>query len=330
MKTNFGKILVISAAFVYLFFGVLELEAFARAGGGRSFGSRGSRPSAPSRSYSSPSPSQPSPTPRQQPGPQPGSGFSTPRSFGGGFLGGFGGMLLGGFLGSMLFRGMGFGSTGGMGGGIGIFEIVLLALLGYLLYRFIKARQQRAAYSSPQAYYAGETAPSYREDPSGLSPFPPQIPQEFDPERGLDQIRQMDPSFDKTQFRDKATDIFFKIQAAWANRDLSSAGALLTSEVQSTLNGMVDELKGGKKINRLENIAMRSVDFVEVWQESGNDFITVKFLANLLDYTEDETTGQVIAGSKFEPVKFEEYWTFTRPIGNNPWKVSAIQQVASN
>jgi predicted lipid-binding transport protein (Tim44 family) len=48
--------------------------------------------------------------------------------------------------------------------------------------------------------------------------------------------------------------------------------------------------------------------------------------ANLLDYTTDDTTGAVVAGSKTEPVKFEEYWTFTRPVGNNPWKLAAINQ----
>ena len=55
-------------------------------------------------------------------------------------------------------------------------------------------------------------------------------------------------------------------------------------------------------------------------------FITVRFYANLLDYVEVESTGQVLSGSKTEPVKFEEYWTFTRPVGNNPWQLSAIQQ----
>jgi predicted lipid-binding transport protein (Tim44 family) len=32
------------------------------------------------------------------------------------------------------------------------------------------------------------------------------------------------------------------------------------------------------------------------------------------------------SGSKTEPVKFEEYWAFTRPVGNNPWQLSAINQ----
>jgi len=48
--------------------------------------------------------------------------------------------------------------------------------------------------------------------------------------------------------------------------------------------------------------------------------------ANLLDYTTDDATGSVVSGSKTEPVKFEEYWTLTRPIGNNPWRLSAVNQ----
>ena len=89
----------------------------------------------------------------------------------------------------------------------------------------------------------------------------------------------------------------------------------------------VEKLKSERKINKLENIAVRSVDLVEAWQESGRDYITVKFYANLLDYTIDETTGKVLSGDKTEPVKFEEYWTFTRPVGNNQWRLSAINQI---
>ncbi|MDP2725774.1 MAG: TIM44-like domain-containing protein, partial [Syntrophales bacterium] len=83
-----------------------------------------------------------------------------------------------------------------------------------------------------------------------------------------------------------------------------------------------------RRINRLENIAVRTVDITEVWQEAGKDFITVRLYANLLDYTVDEESGQVVSGSKTEPVKFEEYWTFTRPVGNNPWQLSAINQAS--
>ena len=40
-----------------------------------------------------------------------------------------------------------------------------------------------------------------------------------------------------------------------------------------------------------------------------------------------ELTGEVVRGSKTEPSKFEEYWTFARPAGSGPWQLSAINQV---
>jgi predicted lipid-binding transport protein (Tim44 family) len=34
----------------------------------------------------------------------------------------------------------------------------------------------------------------------------------------------------------------------------------------------------------------------------------------------------VVSGSKTEPVKFEEFWTFTRPVGSSSWKLVGIDQ----
>ena len=84
-------------------------------------------------------------------------------------------------------------------------------------------------------------------------------------------------------------------------------------------------MKAEKKINKLDNIAVRSADITEAWQEGGTDFITVRVLASLLDYTVSES-GELLAGSKTEPVKFEEYWTFARPVGSGNWQLSANNQ----
>ena len=331
MKNGFRKGLVIFAAFIYLFFGILELDAFARAGGGRSSGSRGSRPSGPSRSYTSPSPSQPSTQPQPN-SPQLGTPYQQPSS--GGFLRGLAGGMMGGFLGAMLFRGLGFAGTGGgFGGGIGLFEILLGAALLFGVYWYFKSRRRVAlarneSSAGTQYCYGNPTHDSYAAGPSQMpgTEAPVASSQKSDVDAGLQYIRQMDPTFDENLFRETCSDIFFKIQAGWANRDLEPVKGLLTSEVHSILKADVGELRREKKVNRLENIAVRSVDLVEVWQESGSDYITVRFLANILDYTVDEATGQVISGSKVDPVKFEEYWTFTRQVGNHPWKLSAIQQ----
>ena len=53
------------------------------------------------------------------------------------------GGMMGGMLGSMLFSSFAGAGTGGMGGGsgIGLFEIALLAGIGYLIYRYIKKKR---------------------------------------------------------------------------------------------------------------------------------------------------------------------------------------------
>jgi predicted lipid-binding transport protein (Tim44 family) len=311
------RYLTILAALLVTTFLVVEQRADARVGGGGSMGSRGSR------SYSRPvappsqlpprqyAPSQPAgPTPYQQPSP----GFG---SFGRSMLGG----IAGGMLGGMLFRSLGFGGGyGGGGGGIGLFEILLLAGIGYLIYRFIKKkRDDEGSYGQP-----GNVIHLNDYQVQGQ-------PQSYLPERdelgeGLAYVRQMDPSFDEQRFNDNVMDVFFKLQGAWMNRDLSSVSALLTDEMRGIIQKDIDTLVREKRVNRLENIAVRSVEISEAWQESGKDFITAMIYANLLDYTTEDATGAVVAGSKTDPVKFEEFWTFTRPVGNNPWKLSAINQ----
>ena len=304
----------------FLSFYVLEVNAFARAGGGRSMGSMGSR------SFSAPRPSSPSPSFSPQPSrPSPmNQPFQQPQS--GGFLRSMAGGMVGGMLGGMLFRGMGFGGGGGGfgggGGGIGLFEIVLIGLILYGIWWYISKKRQEAAGPGSTSYYQ-EASP---QQPASYAPAYEQQPSSNGPAAGLSYLRQMDPNFDEQLFKDQCLDGFFKVQGAFANRDMTVIRTLLTDEMFSILQRDAGDLKQLKRINRLENIAVRTVDITDVWQETGKDFITVRIYANLLDYTVDEDSGQVISGSKTEPVKFEEYWTLVRPVGNNPWQLSGIDQ----
>lgn len=305
---------------LFFLLSVLEIDAWARAGGGRSMGSRGSRTYTAPRSTPAPTPSSPSQGTRQYNPAQP---ASSPFG-GGGFLRGMAGGIIGGMLGGMLFRSLGFagGSSGGFGGGIGIMEIILIGALLYGIYWFIKRRRSQApagvSYRNSSAIDGGQTA-------APMTAYEPET-RESDVETGLRHIRQMDPRFDERDFTDGCMDRFFKIQGAWANRDMSGIRNLLTDEMYKALQEEADQLRAKQRINRLDNIAIRSVEITEIWQEGGADFITAKIYANLLDYTTDERTGEVVSGSRTEPVKFQEYWTFTRPVGDHPWKLSAIHQ----
>jgi predicted lipid-binding transport protein (Tim44 family) len=178
----------------------------------------------------------------------------------------------------------------------------------------------------PSSYASEAAQPAY--GGAMQAPYYDQPAPDKDLERGLGFIRQMDPSFDEFKFKETAQDIFFKVQGAWADRELTPAKNVLTDEMFRILQEDAVRLKEEGRINKLESVAVRSVDISEAWQEAGQDYITVRFLANLLDYTIDAKSGAVVAGSKTEPVKFEEYWTFVRPVGSNPWQLSAISQPA--
>lgn len=309
------------AAVLFLSITVLEVTAEARAGGSRSSGSRGSRSySKPASTYSQPSQTRPQTATAPN---------AAPQQAGGGFLRSMAGGLAGGMLGSMLFSsfagaggGMG-GSTGG--GGVGLFEIILLAGGGYLLFRFIKRKRAESELlpAGQGASQRGSVIPIF----SSPQNHEPVVESGVDGVAiGLAHIRQMDHSFDLNRFKEVAMDIFFKIQGAWMNRDLSSVKGILTDEMTQIFQADLDQLLRDKRVNRLENVAVRHVEVTEIWQESGQDYITASIYANLLDYTTDEISGEVFSGSKTEPVKFEEFWTFTRPVGNNPWRLADIRQ----
>ena len=325
MKRHIVKAFATVAAVMFLSMTVLELTAHARAGGSRSMGSRGTR----SYSRQAAPASQPAPS-RQMAAPSP---FQ--QQAGGGFMRSMAGGIVGGMLGGMLFRSLGMAGPGGMagGGGIGLFEILLLAGIGYMIYRYVKKRREAApvlvrqgGYQEPSRYQGevGYQAPYQGSTVSDA--YVVNDPASGGVDTGLAHIRQMDFSFDERAFKDSVMDMFFKIQGGWMNRDISALSVLLTDEMKGIFQDDLNRLLRDKQVNRLENIAVRSVEISEVWQEAGQDYITTLIYANLLDYTTDDATGSVVAGSKTEPVKFEEYWTFTRPVGNNPWKLSAIDQ----
>jgi len=310
----------IIAMFVAVF--VLELDAYARAGGGRSSGSRGSRSSY---SPTTPSSSQTASPSRNMTSPAP----AAPQAKSGGLLRTIGAGMAGGLLGGMLFSSLGFGGSGGGmggGGGIGLFEIILLGALLYGIYWYIKRRKQNAATAtaSPAHYQASgpePVSPGYAQPAYAA----PQDAVEDDRRRGIGYIKQMDPDFTEEKFDDLCMDVFFKIQGAWANRDMSSIRSLLTDDMFRIMQDDAEKMKREGKFNKLENIAVRTVEISEAWQEQGKDYITVRFLANLLDYTVSES-GELLSGSKTDPVKFEEYWTLVRSVGNNPWQLSGIDQ----
>ncbi len=323
------RAMVLIVTLIFLFFVGFESIAFARAGSSRSSGVRspssGSTYQRSAPSTSRPQTAAPQRAPIQQPIQQP----SMARTF----LSGLGGGLVGGMLGSMLFGGRGHaggGGWGGGGGGFGFGDLIILIIIGVIIYFIVKRYRARKQEQEMQMSSTGGAtyAPTYgyTPEPAPEPYYAPQTYQEDPVSMGLRYISSSDPSFNENAFKETVEDYFFKIQSAWTKRDLTSVKYLFTSQMLNTFQEDVSRYIANKQINRLENIAVRQVDIVDAVQDQGVEYITVKFLASLLDYIVDDTSNQVISGSSVDPVKFLEYWNFTRRVGERNWVLAGITQ----
>jgi len=280
----------------------IDAEARARSGG-----SRGSR------SYSAPV--RPSPTAPTSPGrttAAPAPGPTSPQRPGllGGAGGVLGGLLLGGLLGGLLFGNHGFG--------IGLLDVLLLAGGAMLLMSVLRRRRPGA-----QPAYALALGGVYDPPAGGArAEAPPASP---DLDRGVGHLRTLDPRFDPSAFEETARAAFLAVQRAVAARDVAALRERVTPEMLVVLQGQIDEARASRRTAHIEQVRFDRARVTEAWQETGRDFVTVYLAGSLLDYTVDDATGQVMDGSRTAPQDFEEFWTFTRPVGPNDWRLTAIQ-----
>ena len=300
----------IAALAVVVMCGMIASDADARAGGGFSGGSRGSRTfSAPAATQTAPSPASPiqrsvtqpaRPTTGAAPVSSPGGFFNRP-----GLLGG----LAAGFLGAGLFGLLfGHGLFGGLGGFASILGLILqvglVVLIGTFLWRMWQRRQQQPAFAGgpmPRdiggsgfgAAAAGGGAPVGNVDVT---------PADFD-------------TFER---------LLGDVQTAFSAEDLNGLRARVTPEMLSYFSEQLSGNASRGVVNQVTGVKLLQGDLSEAWRENGVDYATVAMRFALVDRTVERSTGRVVDGSD-TPQEATELWTFMRAPGGG-WLLSAIQQ----
>lgn len=253
----------------------------------------------------------------------------------GSFRRGMMGGLLGGALGGLLFGSMfGFG-----GSGMGILPLLLLAGVAYFLFKRSSNKRPpqyggSGGYSQPPPGPQSQSSAQFNTDVFGskgssAAPPPPPPPEQSQTElleEGIEQIRETDRGFDPNYFLEVASDVFFQVQAGWMRRDLESYRHLLGDQLASEYAQHFEEMKKKGQINKLESIAVRGVEIVAAGSDGREDFVSVLFTASLLDYIVDDKTGELVDGSMTTPVKFQEEWTWARPVRTEEWRLEGIRE----
>lgn len=288
--------------------------ADARIGGGKSFGSRGSRTySAPPATKTAPNaaPIDRSTTQKSAPtSAQNSSGAANaaqPSRFGG-----WRGIFMGGLFAAALGSIFGFGALASMLGFV--LQFALIAGIVYLVMSYFRNRNQPAL-----AYGQGRGAPDqYRSDTLSR--------QSYGSNGGMAEsastlkIGQSDlDSFER---------LLGEIQTAYSREDAEALGSKATPEMLSYFLEQLSENARQGVHNEVSNVKLLQGDLSEAWREGGTDYATVAIRYALTDVTRERATGRVISGDADHPAEATELWTFCRDKPANDWQLSAIQQTA--
>ncbi|HET6378564.1 MAG TPA: Tim44 domain-containing protein [Methylocella sp.] len=298
-------------------------DAFARAGSGSSFGSRGAR------TFSAPPATSLAPrgaAPMQRSLTAPSENFfrSSPLNSQSGFFpGSFGRGLLGGFLGAGLFGLLfGHGLFGGLGGGLSILGLLLQIGLLVLLFKLVMGfvRGGRPAFQGAN-FGASPREPYPQQDQALRGAFAGPRFGAAGPLAG----RKLDlTQEDYSTFEQRLA----AIQSAYSAGDETLLRSLTTPEMASYFaNELAANARKGV-VNRLSNVTFLQGNLAEAWSEPQADYATVAMRFSLIDTMVDRASGRVVSGDPAAPQEVTEVWTFTRLTGSGPdgWRLSAIQQ----
>lgn len=284
-------------------------------------------------------------------------GGSAGKSFGGGSFSG-GSFSSGGLSsGGLGFPSRGFGGFfpffwfGGSSGGTGsffggIFNLIVLIGILYLIYRmFISSKRSRQGRDRGKGFrnpFQTGNKPDYRnnsdirdsdEAPVDITGRP--ITNDGNLRRfskaidytlkNMHYYAETFPRWDRDYLVGRVRQVYFWIQDAWTRQDLSGGEDYLATTLLERYRRDLVAMKGRGERNVIKEPVLHpeDVEFIHSHLEEMQEHFVVMISASLYDYTVD-ASGRIIAGEDDNRLYFTEFWEFHWI--NNQWVLSEIYQ----
>lgn len=222
-----------------------------------------------------------------------------------------------------------------MGGGFGIFDIILFAMLAaFLVYRLRSVlgkrtghEQRRSDQISPQddAGDAGNdnviSLPDRASEDEAV-----EIPADSPLSAGVTQVQIADPSFEVGSFLSGAQSAFEMVINAYATGDGKTLNMLLSPEVYENFAGAIRSRELANHTQESTLVGIDSAELLEVEMQESIAVVTAKFVTEQINATIDENDA-VVDGDRNAVIKVTDIWTFARDTtSNNPnWKLIATR-----
>ncbi|MCI0992727.1 Tim44 domain-containing protein [Pseudomonas corrugata] len=214
------------------------------------------------------------------------------------WLGPLAGIAAGGLLASM-FMGGGFQ-------GMQIFDILILAVIAFLVFRFVAARRRKQQEQYAPAGHAPMQRETFNQQPAGGSIFGGSAPVAARP------VINAPAWFNERNFVEAARTHFHSLQQHWDANEMDKIAEFVTPQLLEFLKRERADLGDGYQSTYIDNLQV---------QLDGVDDRADKTIATL-------TFSGVSKDSRFDQGEaFSESWNMERAQGENqPWLVAGIRQ----
>lgn len=220
-----------------------------------------------------------------------------PQAAGKSWLGPLAGLAIGGLL-ATLFMGHGLGS--------GLLLWLLIAVVGFFIFRFIRNILHPSANSPPSPHSAANNA-NFQSPPSGAFSSPSSSAGPMSESEAAQTI----PGFDSVSFLRQAKSLFIRLQAAYDAKNLGDIREFTTPEIFAEIQLQIQERSD--QINQTEVISI-DAQLMDLSGDPRNAIASVAF------------SGMIREEAGAQPIQIHEIWHFQRNIFNQKWMLAGIQQ----
>ncbi len=205
-----------------------------------------------------------------------------------GYGGSFGGSSSGGsFGGSGLWTLFALGSAGHSGGFI---TIIIIAFIVFNVLKSFRRRGRTVTFGNAQSNDYSQPMP-------------------------IETFRKIDPSFLVYPMKEKISNLYVRMQNAWQAKEFEEMRPFMTDALFNQFKLQLDELVRSGCTNHVERIAVLEVNLRGWKTDETNDALIAQLQTRIIDYISNDTTGEVVSGSKTTE-KFMTYeWTLIRSKG---------------
>lgn len=128
----------------------------------------------------------------------------------------------------------------------------------------------------------------------------------------LETLKQKDPNFNEQAFLEKVGNWYIQMQDAWEQKRWEPMRAIMTDALYSQMERQLQELISANRTNHVDRVAVLDARIVRYAVEGDNDVLVVRLSTRICDYTTDDKTGQVVAGSTTRELFMEYDWKLIR------------------